>query len=54
MESPLKKGYDDDLLEGSIEGAYLIERYENIKRTDKHVASGYSIRQQSNKIADRT
>lgn len=44
MESPLKKRYDDAMLKGSIQGAYLTQRYENITRIDGHSNEDFSIR----------
>lgn len=51
-ESPLKKRYDDAMLEGSIEGAYLTQRYENIIRTDGLANRDFSVRDNARYIAE--
>lgn len=54
MESPLKKRYDDAMLNGSIEGAYLTKRYGNIKRIDGFNLCDYDIRHHSKKMAEKS
>lgn len=52
-ESPLKPEYDDVMLEGAFEGAYLTLRYGAIKRVDGMSYRNYDIGYNAKKMAEK-
>ena len=53
MESPLKPEYDDAMLEGAFEGAYLTDRYGAIRRLDGLSYQYYEIGYNAKRIAEK-
>lgn len=51
MKNPLKPRYDDAMLGGAIEGAYLTQRYGNISRIDGHSHKDHVIRDLAKDLA---
>lgn len=53
MESPLKPEYDNAMLEGAFEGAYLTARYQVIQRIDELSNLNFNISYTAKNIAEK-